>query len=69
MVLRRNGFLAAFDAQARGLTFQIRDAGLLVRDVVRRVSPKVADRLPTRVITRVARIKGGLRIQQVTCQI
>jgi len=51
---------SAFDAHARGLTFQIRDAGLLVGDVVRRVSPRVADRLPTRVITRVARIKGGL---------
>jgi hypothetical protein len=51
---------SAFDAEARELTFQIRDAGLLAGDVVRRVSPRVADRMPTRVITRVARIKGGL---------
>jgi hypothetical protein len=51
---------SAFDAQARGLTFQIRDAGLLAADVVRRLSPRVADRLPTRAITRVARIKGGV---------
>ena len=51
---------SAFDAHARGLTFQIRDAGLLAADVVRRVSPRAADRLPTRAITRVARIKGGV---------
>jgi hypothetical protein len=51
---------AAFDAQARGLTFQIRDAGLLVADVVRRLSPRAADRMPTRAITRVARIRGGV---------
>jgi len=52
---------SAFDAQARGLTFQIRDAGLLAADVVRRLSPGVADRMPTRAITRVARIKGGVQ--------
>ncbi|HEX6618536.1 MAG TPA: hypothetical protein VF024_02695 [Solirubrobacteraceae bacterium] len=51
---------SAFDAQARGLTFQIRDAGLLASDVVRRLRPGLADRMPTRVITRVARIKGGV---------
>jgi hypothetical protein len=51
---------SAFDAHARGLTFQIRDAGLLVADVVRRLRPGAADRLPTRVITRVARVKGGI---------
>jgi hypothetical protein len=51
---------SAFDAQARGLTFQIRDAGLLAADVVRRLSPRAADRMPTRAITRVARIKGGV---------
>jgi hypothetical protein len=51
---------SAFDAHARGLTFQVRDAGLLVADVVRRLRPGAADRLPTRVITRVARVKGGI---------
>jgi hypothetical protein len=51
---------SAFDAEARGLTFQIRDAGLLIADVVQRLRPGVADRMPTRVITRVARIKGGV---------
>jgi hypothetical protein len=51
---------SAFDAEARELTFQIRDAGLLVGDVVRRLRPGLADRMPTRVITRVARIKGGV---------
>jgi DNA-binding FrmR family transcriptional regulator len=51
---------SAFDAHSRALTFQIRDAGLLAADVVRRLSPGVADRMPTRVITRVARIKGGV---------
>jgi hypothetical protein len=51
---------SAFDAHARGLTLQIHDAGLLVADVVRRLAPGAADRLPTRVITRVARVKGGI---------
>jgi hypothetical protein len=51
---------SAFDAEARGLTFQIRDAGLLIADVVQRLRPGVADRMPTRVITGVARIKGGV---------
>ena len=51
---------SAFDAQARGLTLQIRDAGLLVADVVQRLAPQAADRMPTRVITRVARIHGGV---------
>lgn len=51
---------SAFDAQARGLTLQIRDAGLLVADVVQRLAPRAADRMPTRVITRAARIKGGV---------
>ncbi len=51
---------SAFDAQATGLTVQIRDAGLLVADVVRRLSPAVADRIPTRAVTRVARIHGGV---------
>jgi hypothetical protein len=51
---------SAFDADARGLTFQIRDAGLLVADVVARLRPGASDRVPTRVITRVARVKGGV---------
>jgi hypothetical protein len=51
---------SAFDAHARGLTLQIRDAGLLVADVVQRLAPQAADRMPTRVITRVARVKGGV---------
>jgi hypothetical protein len=51
---------SAFDGDARGLTFQIRDAGLLVADAVRRLRPGAAGRMPTRVITRVARIKGGV---------
>jgi hypothetical protein len=51
---------SAFDAHTRGLTLQIRDAGLLVGDVVQRLAPRAADRLPTRVITRVARIHGGV---------
>ena len=38
---------------------QIRDAGLLVADVVQRLAPRAADLMPTRVITRVARIHGG----------
>ena len=45
---------------ARGLTLQIRDAGLLVADVVQRLAPRAADLMPTRVITRVARIHGGV---------
>ena len=51
---------SAFDAHTRGLTLQIRDAGLLVADVVQRLAPQAADRMPTRVITRVARIHGGV---------
>ena len=51
---------SAFDAQARGLTLQIRDAGLLVADVVQRLAPRAADRMPTRVVARVARIHGGV---------
>ena len=51
---------SAFDAHSRGLTLQIRDAGLLVADVVQRLAPRAADRMPTRVITRVARIHGGV---------
>jgi hypothetical protein len=51
---------SAFDAHARGVTFQIRDAGLLVADAVQRLRPGAADRMPTRVITRVARVKGGI---------
>jgi hypothetical protein len=51
---------SAFDADARGLTFQIHDAGVLVADAVRRLRPGAAERMPTRVITRVARIKGGV---------
>ena len=43
-----------------GVTLQIRDAGLLVADVVERLAPRAADRMPTRVITRVARIHGGV---------
>jgi hypothetical protein len=51
---------SAFDAHTRGLTLQIRDAGLLVADLVQRLAPQAADRMPTRVITRVARIHGGV---------
>jgi hypothetical protein len=51
---------SAFDAHARGVTFQIRDAGLLVADAVRRVRPEAARSVPVRAITRVARIKGGV---------
>jgi hypothetical protein len=51
---------SAFDADARGLTFRIRDAGVLVADAVRRLRPGAAERMPTRVITRVARLKGGV---------
>jgi hypothetical protein len=51
---------SAFDDHARGLTFQIRDAGLLVADALRRLRPGLAERMPTRVITRVARVKGGV---------
>jgi hypothetical protein len=51
---------SAFDAHTRGLTLQIRDAGLLVADVVQRLAPQAADRMPTRVIARVARIHGGV---------
>ncbi len=51
---------SAFDAHSRGLTLQLRDAGLLVADVVERLAPRAADRMPTRVITRVARIHGGV---------
>ena len=51
---------SAFDAHSRGLTLQIRDAGLLAADVVERLAPRTADRMPTRVITRVARIHGGI---------
>jgi hypothetical protein len=51
---------SAFDGDARGLTFRIRDAGLLVADAVRRLRPGAEGRMPARVITRVARIKGGV---------
>ena len=51
---------SAFDAHARGVTLQIRDAGLLLADVVERLRPGAAERLPTRAITRVARVKGGI---------
>ena len=51
---------SAFDAHARGVTLQIRDAGLLVADVVERLRPGAAERMPTRAITRVARVKGGI---------
>jgi hypothetical protein len=51
---------SAFDAHARGVTFQIRDAGLLLADVVRRLRPGAAERMPTRVITKIARVKGGI---------
>ena len=39
---------SAFDAEARELTFQIRDAGLLVADVVGRLRPGLADRIVRR---------------------
>ena len=62
-ILRRaalDAHRSAFDVHARGLTLQIRDAGLLVADVVQRLAPQAADRMPTRVIARVARIHGGV---------
>lgn len=51
---------SAFDAHARGVTLQIRDAGLLVADAVRRVRPEAARSVPVRAVTRIARIKGGV---------
>jgi hypothetical protein len=51
---------SAFDAHARGVTFQIRDAGLLVADAIRRLRPQAARSVPVRAVTRVARIKGGV---------
>ena len=47
-------------AARRGLTLQVLDAGVLVAESSQRLAPRAADRMPTRVITRVARIHGGV---------
>ena len=42
------------------MTFQVRDAGILLAAAVRRLAPGVAARFPTGVIVKVGRIKGGV---------
>jgi hypothetical protein len=62
-IVRRTALEAhrsAFDQHRRTLTIQIRDAGLLVADGVRRVRPGAAVSVPAGVVTRVGRVKGGI---------
>src|SRR4051812_41520740 len=51
---------SAFDAHRRELTVQLDDAGLVLAAALRRIDPRLEQRLPVRVVTRVARIKGGV---------
>jgi hypothetical protein len=51
---------SAFDRHDRRVTLQIRDAGILLAAAVRRLAPGAAARIPTGVLLKVARIKGGL---------
>lgn len=51
---------SAFRRHDAGVTFQVRDAGILLAAAVRRLAPGVAARFPTGVIVKVGRIKGGV---------
>ena len=51
---------AAFDQHRRQLTVQVNDTTLLLTAALRRLDPRLEERLPVRVVTRLAGIKGGL---------
>jgi hypothetical protein len=51
---------SAFEADRDTASLRVRDAGILLAGAVRRLRPDAADRVPTGVVTQVARIKGGI---------
>ena len=51
---------SAFAARRREVTVQVGDAGLLLTAALRRIDPRLEQRVPVRVVTRLARIKGGV---------
>jgi hypothetical protein len=55
-----NSHRSAFGADRDTASVEVRDAGILLAGAVRRLRPDAADRVPTRFVTRVARIKGGV---------
>src|SRR4051794_40222730 len=62
-VVRRGALDAhrsAFGEEHDEVTLRVRDAGLLVADAVRARRPDAARRVPTGVVTTVARVKGGI---------
>jgi hypothetical protein len=51
---------SAFDQHRREVAVRVTDAGVLLAAALRRLDPRLEQRVPVRVVTRLVRIKGGL---------